>query len=89
MRESPAPLPVRRPVPGNAVLRLWPDELADMAVERTPPASRERSDRALAAAEAWFAAGDLPATRERAAALYGHSARSGHRAIARPLLRPQ
>jgi DNA-binding CsgD family transcriptional regulator len=44
-------------------------ELADMAVERTPPASRERSERALAAAEAWFAAGDLPATRERAAAL--------------------
>jgi hypothetical protein len=44
-------------------------ELADMAVERTPPAGRERSDRALAAAEAWFAAGDLPATRERAAAL--------------------
>jgi DNA-binding CsgD family transcriptional regulator len=44
-------------------------ELADMAVERTPPAGRERSDRALAAAEAWFAAGDLPATRERAATL--------------------
>jgi DNA-binding CsgD family transcriptional regulator len=47
-------------------------ELADMAVERTPPASRERSERALAAAEAWFAAGDLPATRERAASLMPH-----------------
>jgi DNA-binding CsgD family transcriptional regulator len=44
-------------------------ELADMAVARTPSAGRERSDRALAAAEAWFAAGDLPATRERALAL--------------------
>ena len=44
-------------------------ELADMAVERTPPAGRERSERALAAAEAWFAAGDLPATRNRAGAL--------------------
>jgi DNA-binding CsgD family transcriptional regulator len=44
-------------------------ELADMAVERTPSAGRERSERALAAAEAWFAAGDLPATRDRAAAL--------------------
>jgi len=44
-------------------------ELADMAVERTPPASRERPERALAAAEAWFAAGDLPATRDRAGAL--------------------
>ncbi len=44
-------------------------ELADMAAERTPSAGRERSERALAAAEAWFAAGDLPAARERAAAL--------------------
>ena len=44
-------------------------ELADMAAERTPPASRRRSQRALAAAEAWFAAGDLPATRDRARAL--------------------
>ena len=44
-------------------------ELADMAVERTPAGGRERSDRALAAAEAWFAAGDLPATRDRAWAL--------------------
>jgi len=44
-------------------------ELSDMAVERTPSASRERSERALAAAEAWFAAGDLPATRERAGVL--------------------
>ena len=44
-------------------------ELADMAVERTPSAGRERSERALAAAEAWFAAGDLPATRDRAWAL--------------------
>jgi DNA-binding CsgD family transcriptional regulator len=44
-------------------------ELADMAVECTPAASRERSERALAAAEAWFAAGDLVAVRGRAVAL--------------------
>ncbi len=44
-------------------------ELADKAMERTPHAGRARSDRALAAAEAWFAAGDLPATRDRARAL--------------------
>ena len=44
-------------------------ELADMAVERTPAGGRERSERALAAAEAWFAAGDLPATRDRVWAL--------------------
>jgi DNA-binding CsgD family transcriptional regulator len=44
-------------------------ELADMAVERTPPVSRERSERTLAAAEAWFAAGDLVAARDRVEAL--------------------
>ena len=44
-------------------------ELADMAAARTPGLGRERFERALAAAEAWFAAGDLPATRERATAL--------------------
>ncbi len=44
-------------------------ELADMAAERTPSAGRERSERSLAAADAWFAAGDLPATRDRARAL--------------------
>ena len=52
-------------------------ELADMAVERTPAGGRERSERALAAAEAWFAAGDLPATRDRAAG--PHPIRAGAR----------
>ncbi len=60
-------------------------ELADMAVERTPPASRERSERSLVAAEAWFAAGDLPATRYRAAALIP-SLRGSQRARALLLL---
>ena len=46
-------------------------ELADMAVARTPPRSRDRSERVLAAAEAWFAAGDLAAARDRVAPLIG------------------
>ncbi len=44
-------------------------ELADMAVERTPSLSPERSERALAAADAWFAAGDLAAACDRVGAL--------------------
>jgi DNA-binding CsgD family transcriptional regulator len=44
-------------------------ELADMAVERTPSLGPLRSERAIAAAEAWFAAGDPTAARDRAAAL--------------------
>ncbi len=44
-------------------------ELADMAVAWTPPLSNERTERALLAAEAWFAAGDFVAVRKRAAAL--------------------
>jgi DNA-binding CsgD family transcriptional regulator len=43
--------------------------LADMAAERTPPHSPERAERALAAAEAWFAAGDLMAAHERVVSL--------------------
>jgi DNA-binding CsgD family transcriptional regulator len=43
--------------------------LLDMAVDRTPPDSPERAERALAAAEAWFVAGDLKSAWERAAAL--------------------
>ena len=44
-------------------------QLADMAAERTPPLGAERSERALAAGEAWFAAGDLVAARDRVTAL--------------------
>ncbi len=43
--------------------------LADLAVERTPALSPDLAERALAAAEAWFVAGDLAAARARAAAL--------------------
>jgi DNA-binding CsgD family transcriptional regulator/tetratricopeptide (TPR) repeat protein len=42
-------------------------ELGDLAVERTPPAAGQRDERALAAAQAWFVAGDLVGARERAA----------------------
>jgi len=56
-------------------------ELADMAAARTPPLSRDRFERALAAAEAWFAAGDLVAARNRAAPLTG-SVRGSMRARA-------
>jgi DNA-binding CsgD family transcriptional regulator len=53
----------RRAAPGVA------GALADMAVERTPPGSPDLPERALAAAEAWFVAGDLTAARDRVAAL--------------------
>ena len=53
----------RRGAPGVA------GALADLAVERTPPFSSELPGRSLAAAEAWFAAGDFAAARSRAAAL--------------------
>ena len=53
----------RRAAPGVA------GALADMAVERTPPHSPDLPERALAAAEAWFVAGDLAAARDRVAAL--------------------
>ncbi len=53
----------RRGAPGVA------GALADLAVERTPPLSPELAGRTLAAAEAWFVAGDLAAARSRAAAL--------------------
>ncbi len=43
--------------------------LADLAVERTPALSPDLPERALAAAEAWFVAGDLAAARVRAEAL--------------------
>ncbi len=41
-------------------------ELADLALQRTPPGDPDRSERAVAAAEAWFVAGDTAAARERA-----------------------
>jgi DNA-binding CsgD family transcriptional regulator len=53
----------RRGAPGVA------GALADLAVERTPPLSHALPARTLAAAEAWFVAGDLAAARSRAAAL--------------------
>ena len=53
----------RRGAPGAA------GALGDIAVERTPPQSADLPERALAAAEAWFVAGDLAAARNRAAAL--------------------
>jgi DNA-binding CsgD family transcriptional regulator len=56
-------------------------ELADMAVARTPPLSRDRSERVLAAAEAWLAAGDPAAARDRVEPLIG-TARGSTRARA-------
>ena len=44
-------------------------ELADLAVERTPAGDPERAERALAAADAWYVAGDFDAVRDRVAKL--------------------
>ena len=44
-------------------------ELADLAVDRTPPRRAGAEELALWAADAWFLAGDLGAARRRAAAL--------------------
>lgn len=44
-------------------------ELADLAVERTPPGRTGSDELALWAADAWFLSGDLGAARRRAAAL--------------------